>query len=135
MNIFSKKDVLEQMLSQTAMVHVGVKLRGEGLQLPPVFMEPAKKGEEDASIVLCLGLNMPIPIPDLTITQAGFSATLSFEATPHFCVVPWKAVDVIFSQRDRVGISWGDDTEEPGAQGGPQEPEACGPPSRRLRSV
>jgi stringent starvation protein B len=46
-------------------------------------------------LVLQYGRNMPIPIPDLEVTEAGVSATLSFSRVPHRTYVPWSAVYVI----------------------------------------
>jgi stringent starvation protein B len=42
--------------------------------------------------VLQYGRNMPIPIADLEVTDAGVSATLSFSRIPHRTYVPWSAV-------------------------------------------
>jgi stringent starvation protein B len=42
--------------------------------------------------VLQYGRNMPIPITDLEVTDAGVSATLSFSRVPHRTYVPWSAV-------------------------------------------
>jgi hypothetical protein len=38
------------------------------------------------------GLDMPIQIPDLKVTDEGISATLSFNRTPCPTFVPWEAV-------------------------------------------
>jgi hypothetical protein len=38
------------------------------------------------------GLNLPVPIDDLEITDAGIRATLSFSRCPHPTFVPWAAV-------------------------------------------
>lgn len=38
------------------------------------------------------GLNMPISIPDLTITDEGISATLCIGRESHHTFVPWEAV-------------------------------------------
>jgi stringent starvation protein B len=42
--------------------------------------------------VLQYGKNMPIPIADLEVTDAGVSATLSFSRVSHRTYVPWSAV-------------------------------------------
>jgi len=42
--------------------------------------------------VLQYGRNMPIPITDLEVTEAGISATLSFSRVSHRTYVPWHAV-------------------------------------------
>jgi hypothetical protein len=38
------------------------------------------------------GLNLPVPIPDLEITDEGIRATLSFNRMPRRTFVPWEAV-------------------------------------------
>jgi len=43
-------------------------------------------------LVLQYGRNMPIPIPDLEITDGGVGATLSFSRAPHRTFVPWTSV-------------------------------------------
>lgn len=48
--------------------------------------------EEGEARVLSYGLDMPVPIPDLEITDAGISATLSFSRSPRKTFVPWDAV-------------------------------------------
>jgi stringent starvation protein B len=45
-----------------------------------------------AHLVLQYGRNMPIPITDLEVTEAGISATLSFSRVSHRTYVPWHAV-------------------------------------------
>jgi hypothetical protein len=46
----------------------------------------------EGHLVLQYGRNMPIPIADLEVTDAGVSATLSFSRVPHRTYVPWHAV-------------------------------------------
>jgi len=45
-----------------------------------------------AHLVLQYGRNMPIPITDLEVTEAGVTATLSFSRVSHRTYVPWHAV-------------------------------------------
>lgn len=47
----------------------------------------------NGSIRLNIGLNMPIPVPDLCVDESGISCTLSFSRTPHYVVIPWSAVE------------------------------------------
>lgn len=44
------------------------------------------------SVRLNIGLNTPVPIPDLCVDEEGISCTLSFNRVPHFVVMPWAAV-------------------------------------------
>lgn len=49
----------------------------------------------DSHLVLQYGIDLPIPITDLTVDDTGVRATLSFARTPHQTFVPWSAVYVI----------------------------------------
>jgi len=75
-----------------------------------VYLDPRRDGvrvPEDLKGQPCLalqyGYNMPVPIPDLTITDDGVWATLSFQQHPHDTFVPWEAV---FSMRVPVTDSY-----------------------------
>lgn len=46
-------------------------------------------------LVLQYGLNMPVPIADLKVTDVGVQATLSFSRVPHTTLVPWSAVYIV----------------------------------------
>jgi stringent starvation protein B len=59
--------------------------RSPGVVVPAPF-------SSQAHLVLQYGRNMPIPITDLEVTEAGVSATLSFSRVPHRTYVPWSAV-------------------------------------------
>lgn len=55
--------------------------------------------EQNQCTVFEYGLNLPIPINDLELTDSGISATLSFSRTFHHTFVPWEAV-ALFSFPD-----------------------------------
>src|SRR5512140_669755 len=59
--------------------------RSPGVVVPAPF-------SSQAHLVLQYGRNMPIPITDLEVTEAGVSATLSFSRVSHRTYVPWNAV-------------------------------------------
>jgi hypothetical protein len=56
-------------------------------------------------LVLQVGLDMPIPIPDLRVDEAGIFGTLSFSRTPFACNVPWNAVFALVGDEGR-GMVW-----------------------------
>lgn len=56
----------------------------DGLELPSTC--------QDVVVTLEYGHDMPNPIPDLEITDAGVAATLSFHQIPVKTFVPWAAV-------------------------------------------
>src|SRR4029453_12034828 len=70
-------------------------------------------------LVLQYGRNMPIPIPDLEVTDDGVSATLSFSRAPHRTHVPWSSVYVV-ACTDGRGILYYEDV--------PQEVSLMPPP-------
>ena len=54
----------------------------------PVSVRP--KGDRTATFEY--GLDLPVQIPDLKITDEGIGATLSFGRMPRATFVPWEAV-------------------------------------------
>jgi len=58
-------------------------------------------------LVLQIGLNMPVPIRDLRIDDAGVFGTLSFNRAPFTCMVPWHAVFALVGDDGR-GMVWPD---------------------------
>lgn len=48
--------------------------------------------KQQPRLVLQVGLDMAVPIPDLRIDEDGVFGTLSFSRTPVQCFIPWKAV-------------------------------------------
>ncbi|HEY3498350.1 MAG TPA: ClpXP protease specificity-enhancing factor SspB [Polyangiaceae bacterium] len=95
-----KKDVALSLLEQ-ATVFVHLDPRGEKVRVPPWF-------KRQPQLVLQIGLNMPVPIPDLQVDDDGLSCSLSFNRSPHFCVVPWTSVFALVGENGR-GMVWPDD--------------------------
>lgn len=83
----SKRDAFQAFLAE-GWVSLHLDARREGVEVPPSF-------EGHAHLVLQYGRDMPIPIPDLEVTEAGVTATLSFSRAPHRTYVPWSAVYVV----------------------------------------
>ena len=81
---FSKPDVIRELLSYADVVSVSLKLQVAGVVLPPHLKE--------GIVVLELGYNMRVSIPDLVVDDKGIAATLSFARQPFHCTVPWAAV-------------------------------------------
>lgn len=63
---------------------------------------------ETPQLVLSIGLDLPIPIPDLRVDEDGVFGTLSFGGAPYACSVPWSAVFAMVSD-DGMGMHWKDD--------------------------
>jgi hypothetical protein len=60
---------------------------------------------DQPQVVLQVGLDMPIPIPDLRVDDRGISGTLSFNRSPFTCRVPWRAVFALVGDDGR-GMVW-----------------------------
>lgn len=59
-------------------------------------------------LVLQVGLNMAIPIPDLKVDDQGITCTLSFNRAPFWCKIPWSAVYALVGEDGRGGV-WAED--------------------------
>jgi stringent starvation protein B len=59
-------------------------------------------------VVFQLGVDMPVPIPDLAYDARGVSGTLSFKGNPFHCHVPWEAVIAMVGE-DGKGLVWVED--------------------------
>jgi stringent starvation protein B len=95
-----KKAVALDLLERTS-VFVHLDPRRPGVIVPLVF---AKQPQ----LVLQIGLNMAITIPDLEVNDTGISCTLSFNRRPHFCRLPWSAIYALIGQ-EGGGMVWPED--------------------------
>jgi stringent starvation protein B len=118
----SKRDAFDAFLRE-GWVSLHLDARRAGVVVPPAFAN-------EPHLVLQYGRNMPIPIPDLEVTDEGVSATLSFSRAPHRTQVPWSAVYVV-ACTDGRGILYYEDVPQevslmppPGLPGRPAVPPA-----------
>ena len=95
-----KREVALALLERSS-VHVHLDPRHKSVVVPPVF-------KSQAQLVLQIGLNMPVPIPDLRLDEDGMSCTLSFSRSPFHCVIPWASVFAMVGEDGR-GMVWPDD--------------------------
>jgi stringent starvation protein B len=95
-----KKDVALALLER-ASVFVHLDPRAEGVVVPPWL-------RKQPQLVLQIGLNMAVKIPDLEIAELAVSCSLSFSRRPHFCYVPWTAVYALVGEDGR-GMVWPED--------------------------
>jgi len=90
--------------------------------------------KKQAQLVLQVGLNMAVPIPDLHVDDEGVTCTLSFNRAPFWCRLPWSAVYALVGE-DKRGMIWPDEVPaevesaqrkqpeaQPGAQGAAAKP-------------
>jgi len=129
-----KKEVMLALLERTS-VFMHLDPRRAEVVVPPWF-------KKQPQLVLQLGLNMPVPIRDLSVDDECVSCTLSFNRSPFFCWVPWTAVFALVGEDGRA-LVWPDDVPpEVAAQAqkvaraaGPGAAAAPTPPRAHLRAV
>lgn len=127
---------------QEGWVSVHLDARRPGVRVPPHL-------RTEPRLVLQYGRDMPVPIADLDVSEAGIRATLSFARTPHDTLVPWSAVYII-ACTDGRGVLYQEDIPEElltlvqpveaeaGPAGSVETTEGTAPqtpPARALRSV
>ena len=99
----SKKDAFVALL-RAGWASLHLDARCPGVVVPAPF-------SSQAHLVLQYGRNMPIPITDLEVTEAGVSAALSFSRVSHRTYVPWVAVYAV-SCTNGCGVLYREDVPE-----------------------
>ncbi|MDI1431972.1 ClpXP protease specificity-enhancing factor SspB [Polyangium sorediatum] len=92
-----KKEVALALLEGPSM-YVHLDPRRSGVLVPKRFLDKPQ-------LVLQIGLNMFIPIPDLKVDDEGISCTLSFDRAPFWCLMPWNAIYALVGEDGR-GMMW-----------------------------
>jgi hypothetical protein len=96
----SKLQIAQYLLGRCATIFLHVDTRaGVGIC---AGLPASKLGRPQ--VILQVGPDMPIPIPDLCIDAHGFRGTLSFNGHPHLCVVSWDAVKAIVGDDGKGAI-------------------------------
>lgn len=98
-----KKEVALALLERSN-VDVYLDPRRAGVVVPPQF-------RKEPRLILKIGLNMPVPIPDLRLDDESMSCTLSFNRAKFYCVVPWQSVFAMVGEDGR-GMVWPDDVPQ-----------------------
>ena len=128
-------------LLQGPSVFIHLDPRKPEVVVPPYF-------KKQSQLVLQVGLNMAIPIPDLKVDDEGVTCTLSFNRRPFWCRLPWTAIYALVGEaldgEDMKGMLWPDDVpaeiaaqrEGKGQQAGPQAgPQRARPQREAKRKV
>jgi hypothetical protein len=98
MSAREKHDVVQVILERSKTVLLHLVPNREGVVVPPQFKEQER-------LVLQVGWEMPVPIPDLEIDENGIRGTLTFNREPFYCVVPWVSLFAAVGE-DRYGMVW-----------------------------
>ncbi len=94
-----KLDVARYLLAQGSLF-VHLDPRNEAVRVPDWY-------RTEPQLVLQIGFDMPVPIPDLQVDDDGIYGTLSFNRSPYTCVVQWDAVFALAGDDGR-GMVWPD---------------------------
>ena len=113
-------------LLEQASMYIHLDPRADAVQVPAWF-------KKQPQLVLQVGLNMAVRIPDLHVDEQGLSCTLSFNRSPFFCMIPWPAVFALVGENGQAMV-WAEDVPaevaaQAQAQKAPEKPRA------HLRSV
>jgi stringent starvation protein B len=95
-----KQAVALDLLERTS-VFVHLDPRRPGVIVPQGFLAQHQ-------LVLQIGLNMAISIPDLEVGEEGISCTLSFNKRPQFCRLPWSSIYALIGEQGG-GMVWPED--------------------------
>jgi stringent starvation protein B len=95
-----KKDVMLALLERSS-VFIHLDPRREDVRVPAWF-------KKQPQLVLQVGLNMAVRIPDLDVGDEAVCCTLSFSRSPFFCYMPWTAVFALVAE-DGKGMLWPND--------------------------
>lgn len=93
-----KPEVALALLQTAASVYVHLDPRADDVMVPSWF-------KTQPQLVLQIGLNMTVPIPDLDVGRDSISCTLSFNRRPEFCRIPWTAIYGLVGEDGR-GMIW-----------------------------
>jgi hypothetical protein len=96
--MISKREALEFLLARAPVVRVFAR-RVTGAAVPEDLAD---------DFALDIGLNMPMPIPDLEVDDYGVAATLSFNRLPFKVWLPWAAV-IVVGVSNEATFTWLDD--------------------------
>jgi hypothetical protein len=125
-----KKEVALALLEGPSMF-VHLDPRRPGVLIPQRFRDKPQ-------LVLQIGLNMFVPIPDLKVDDEGVTCTLSFDRAPFWCRMPWTAIYALVGEDGR-GMMWPTDippevvAQMQNPQQQPKEKEAPKAPNKRPR--
>lgn len=97
----SKKEVLLNLLEK-ASVLVHLDARREDVKVP-------RHLKTNPQLILQLGLNLAVPIPDLEVADDKVTCTLSFARTPFFCVLPYAAIFAMVAEDGKSAMVWPED--------------------------
>lgn len=97
----TKKGIVEAIVDgENVLIHLDP--RRDGVKVP-------KRFRRKPHLILEIGKDMLIPIPDLEIMERGICATLSFSRKPFRCFLPWASIYAAVGKNSSRGMVWTED--------------------------
>ncbi|HEX3139507.1 MAG TPA: ClpXP protease specificity-enhancing factor SspB, partial [Rhizobacter sp.] len=93
-----KPEVALALLQTALSVYVHLDPRPDNVRVPAWF-------KKQSQLVLQVGLNMAVAIPDLDVGEEALTCTLSFNRKPEYCWIPWSAIYGLVGDDGR-GMIW-----------------------------
>lgn len=93
-----KPEVALALLQTASSIYIHLDPRDESVKVPVWF-------KKQPQLVLQVGLNMAVAIPDLDVGKEAISCTLSFNRRPEFCSIPWASIYGLVGEDGR-GMIW-----------------------------
>jgi len=100
---YTNKSAVVRALLERGSVYMHLDPRVPGVEVPPAY-------HGDFHLILEIGYDMVIQIPDLDIGDDFLVATLSFARRPFRCRIPWGAVFAAIAVDGEHGAVWPADT-------------------------
>ena len=97
-DISPNKEQVALSLLERGNVFLHIDPRLTGVVVPPWL-------NDQPQLVLQVGMDMPVPIPNLHVDEEGVSGTLSFNRSPFACFIGWDAVFALAGDDGR-GMVW-----------------------------
>jgi hypothetical protein len=97
-DVSKQQRLMTQKFLEKSTVFLHLDPRHPGVEVPMHF-------QHQSHLLLQIGHHLPIPIPDLEISETGVQATLTFQQVPHRCEIPWEAVFAIHDEHGNQ-LAW-----------------------------
>lgn len=92
------KKVVALAILEQSKVRLHLDPRADGVVVPLQF-------KRQPQLLLDIGLNLPVPIPDLYLDDDKITCTLSFGGRPFYCILPWPSIFAMVGDDGR-GMVW-----------------------------
>ena len=99
----NKPHFIQSLLNEYGLISLYIDARRENVIVPEHL-------KNTAQLILDIGYNLVVPIPDLTVSEQGIASTLSFNRQLFTCFIPWDSLFAVRVEEQYWGqvIMWKD---------------------------